>query len=126
MPQVGEPLPGKRLKHHVRKDLVLWPHPGMHPFDPLQLVGPRRRRGTKAIEPLPNPDDITPAAVVEWKARVKGAEFATYDKRWLETFTKRYPRTLGVAVSVDFSAGGAFVRAMTVKEGTSDPGWLSL
>lgn len=113
VPQVPRrvPIPGKRQRHDVRKDLVLWPHPGMHAFDPL-------------FKPSTEIDDITPAAVVEWK--VRATSISEYDLEWLEEFTKKYRRTLGIAVSVKFTESGASLKAVAVKAGETNKQWLSV
>lgn len=117
VPQVParSPTLGRLRRRDVRKDLVLWPCPEMHPFD--RRFGPHWRLSEKA-------EERTPAAIVEWK--VKTRDISPEDRAWLEDFTSCYRSTLGIAVSVDFTEHGASMRAIAVRAGVTQEDWLSV
>jgi hypothetical protein len=96
--------PGWGQKKGVRKDLVIWPEPGMTTFD-------------KDFSPA-----HAPMAIIEWKARQ--SRLSQNDLDWLIRFTRAYPHCFGAAVTVDFGAVDSRLHSAAVRVGVADRDWL--
>ena len=91
---------GKKV---VCKDLVIWPLSNQTAW-------------THNIEME------SPLLIVEWKTRQEG--FFKYDLDWLRLFTRTYPKTTGISVSLNIHGKDCSIIGALVQEGKIDRNWL--
>ena len=102
--EIGVPQPaGLGIKPATRKDLVIWEKPHSVTWD----------EKWKASQ--------CPQAIVEWKARRKTRRGALMDERdlnWLRRYSLHYPKFVGYAVTVDFTAPNRRLASARIEGGT--------
>jgi hypothetical protein len=96
---------GGRAKAQVRKDLVIWPRPGMTCWE-----DPARRQPT-----------CYPLAILEWK--MGPAHSSARDIEWLTGATTHGRELVGYAVALELSDVTAEVHVVRVFRGTAEPKW---
>jgi hypothetical protein len=99
-------VPANGKKSQVRKDLVIWPEPGMNPWYPAGA-------GLN-----------TPLAILEWKVVRAGSRRASlgYDLRWLKSNSKKLgrPDFVGYSVSLDLRPAQAQISVIRVAQGNEE------
>jgi hypothetical protein len=102
--EVGVPQPvGLGIKLAVRKDLVIWEKAFASTWDDQWQAA------------------TCPQAIIEWKARRKHQGAALLDERdlnWLRRYSVHYPKFVGYAVTVDFTAADRRLTTARVEGGT--------
>lgn len=107
--EVGVPQPpGVGEKGAAKKDLVIWPEPRMSTWNAEW-----------------KPANI-PAVVMEWKLcharrRLVGC---SHDRRWVESFARWQPGSLGLTVIVDLDTRKHRLRVGRYFYDNADPNWI--
>lgn len=97
-------LPGANRKRQVRKDLVIWPTPGMTCWN-------ERREPT-----------VRPLSIIEWKVRRR--EMSAQDLDWLVEFSRDDRAFVGYAFLAWPRGGASMLHCARVFDGIVDPDWL--
>ena len=90
-------------KKYVCKDLVIWPLPNQTAWTHNSKID-------------------TPLVIVEWKTRQKG--FSKYDLDWLKLFTRTYPRTAGISVTLNIRGKDYSIIGALILKGQINRKWL--
>jgi hypothetical protein len=107
--EVGVPQAGLGYaRGAVRRDLVIWPQPGMSCWD-------------ESWNPTHHPQ-----AVMEWKVHRPGHRnrAVAHEREWLRRYTRSQPQVLAYAVEVDLSRGDPLLRCHRFLGGQENPEWF--